>query len=68
LVASAVVLTDETRRKLQAAGRKQQKATEERDRLIAEAVEAGGSLREVGNAVGLSHMAVKYIAKGRPKK
>lgn len=40
--------------------------TAERDRLIREAVAAGGSLREVGAAAGLTHTAVKFIAHGRP--
>lgn len=36
-----------------------------RAEAIRSAVAKGGSLREVGAAVGLSHMAVKYIAHGR---
>ena len=40
----------------------------ERDEMIREAVAAGGSLREVGELIGLSHMAVKFIAHGRPNR
>jgi predicted metal-dependent RNase len=61
------MLTDETRKALMRVGRKVRDATAERDRLIKDAVAAGGSLREVGQAVGLTHTAVKFIAHGRPK-
>ena len=50
---------------LRQAGRKVQEWTTERDSRIRAAVAAGGSLREVGDAVGLSHTAVKFIAHGR---
>lgn len=53
---------------LRQAGRKVNEWTAERDRLICEAVAAGGSLREVGDAAGISHTAVKFIAHGRPTK
>jgi DNA-directed RNA polymerase specialized sigma subunit len=39
------------------------KATELRDQAICEAVAAGGSLREVAEAVGLSHMGVSQIVR-----
>lgn len=52
---------------LRQAGRKVAEWTQERDSRIREAVKAGGSYREVGNAVGLSHTAVKFIAHGRPE-
>lgn len=39
-----------------------------RNRLIADAVAAGGSLRDVARAVGLSHTAVNFIANGRPER
>lgn len=55
-------------RALRTAGRKVAEWTAERDRLVKEAVAAGGSLREVGEAVGLTHTAVKFIAHGRPPK
>lgn len=52
-------------RRLRSLGAKVRTATTERDATIREAVSAGGSLREVGEAVGLSHTAVKFIAHGR---
>lgn len=61
------MLSDDMRRDLAQAGVQLQKWTAKRDTLIREAVAAGGSLREVGEAVGLSHTAVKFIAHGRPK-
>lgn len=61
------VIDPELKRALTTAGRKVGEWTAERDRLIKEAVTAGGSLREVGEAAGVSHTAVKFIAHGRPK-
>lgn len=61
------MIEPELERALKTAGRKVAEWTAERDRLIKEAVAAGGSLREVGEAVGLTHTAVKFIAHGRPK-
>lgn len=61
-----LVLTPELEKSLRTAGRKVAEWTAERDRLVKEAVAAGGSLREVGAAVGLTHTAVKFIAHGRP--
>lgn len=58
-------ITDDTRKALRTAGRKVSEWTEERDRLIKAAIKEGGSLREVGEVAGLSHMAVKFIAHGR---
>lgn len=60
-------ITDDTKKALRTAGRKVHEWTEERDRLVKEAVAEGGSLREVGEAAGISHTAVKFIAHGRPK-
>lgn len=60
-------LTEQTKRELRAAGKRAKQAVEKRDALIKWAVEGGGSLREVGEAVGLTHTAVSFIAKGRPK-
>lgn len=57
----------EMSRSLRTAGRKVQEWTEERNRLIKQAREQGGSLREIAELVGLSHPAVKFIAHGRPK-
>ena len=61
------VIEPDMKRALNRAGRKVRVAVAERDELIREAVAAGGSLREVGQAVGLTHTAVKFIAHGRPK-
>lgn len=61
------MLTPDMQKKLHTAGSYARRWTEKRDQLIKEAVEAGGSYREVGEAVGLSHTAVKFIAKGRPQ-
>lgn len=61
-----VTIEPDLARKLRTAGQKVSEWTTERDRLIREAVAAGGSLREVGEAAGVSHTAVKFIAKGRP--
>lgn len=55
------MLTSEEERRLHQAARKFDKAREDRDRLIREAVAKGGSLREVAEAVGLSHPGVKKI-------
>lgn len=59
------MIQPDTEKALRTAGRKVAEWTATRDRLIKEAVEAGGSLREVGDAVGMSHTAVKFIAHGR---
>lgn len=61
-----VALDPDLARKLSTAGRKVAEWTAERDRLIREAREAGGSLREIGEAAGVTHTAVKFIAHGRP--
>lgn len=63
---SSVSLDPDLARKLTTAGRKVTEWTAERDRLIKEAVAAGGSLREVGASAGITHTAVKFIAHGRP--
>lgn len=62
-----VVMTPEMKTLVRNAARRAAAWTAERDHLIRQAVEAGGSLREVGEAAGLSHTAVKFIAHGRPK-
>lgn len=61
----AVPLDRERLRHLRAAGNNVRHWTEERDRLIREAIDAGGTLREIGAAVGLSHQAVKLIGTKR---
>lgn len=59
-------MSPETEKALRAAGRKVAEWTTERDRLVRQAVEEGGSLREVGAVAGISHTAVRFIAHGRP--
>lgn len=60
-------LTEQSKRELRTAGKRARDAVTKRDALIKWAVNNGGSLREVGEAVGLTHTAVKFIAHGRPK-
>lgn len=62
---TVVPLTDQTKRELRNAGKRATSAVEKRDALIRWAVSVGGSYREVGEAVGLSHTAVAFIARGR---
>ncbi len=50
---------------LRKAGEKVRTAVLDRDQLIKEAVVAGGTYREVGEAVGLSHTAIAFIVRGR---
>lgn len=50
-------------RKLRAAAARASKATDERDALMAEAQDAGVSLRDIGDAVGLSHTGVAKVLK-----
>ena len=57
-----MTLDPDTRRTLARAARMQRQWREKRDRLICEAVEAGGSYREIAEAVQLSHTAVRKIA------
>ena len=61
------MMTPEIERALRKAGANVRKWTDERDSLIRQAVEAGGTLREVGEAVGITHTAVSFIAHGRPR-
>lgn len=58
----------DTLRALQRAGAYATKWTARRDELIRQAVAEGGSLREVGNAAGMSHQAVNFIVNGRGPK
>lgn len=62
-----MTISDNQRKELTQAGKQVKAWTTRRDELIRAAVAAGGSLREVGEAVGLSHTAVKFIAHGRTK-
>lgn len=63
-----VTVDPDLARRLRTLGGKVRTSTTERDAAIREAVAAGGSLREVGELVGLSHTAVKFIAHGRNPK
>lgn len=56
-----VVLDRRTARELSRAATKSRAATAERDALIVAAAEAGASLREIADAVGLSFSGVKKI-------
>lgn len=60
------MLTPNMKSSLRTAGQRVAEWTDKRDRLIKKAIDEGASLREVGEAVGLSHTAVKFIAHGRP--
>lgn len=60
-----VPLSDEQARRLAAAGRHYEKWRKERNALIFEAHKAGGSYREIGDLVGLSHVAVRKIVLNR---
>lgn len=58
----AVVSIDDARaRALRNAGRKSEEWRSRRDELIKDAYDNGGSLREIGDAAGLSHVAVMKI-------
>lgn len=59
------VLTPETARILRRVGSNAREAVAKRDDAIRAAVAEGASYREVGEAVGLSHTAVAFIARGR---
>lgn len=58
-------MTPETAKALHAAGLKVAEWTARRNELIRQAVADGAPLRVVGEQVGLSHQAVKFIAHGR---
>jgi transposase-like protein len=60
-----VTLDASARRALERAGTRQREATEARNQAIAEAQQTGASLREIAEAVGLSHTAVARILKQR---
>lgn len=57
----AVPLPEELQKRLAAVGRAQRFIDKNRDALIVEAAEAGGSLREIAELVGLSHTGVRKI-------
>ena len=56
-----VTVPDDLARRLEQAAQRAREATEQRDELIREAVQAGGSLREVAELVQLSHTGVRKI-------
>lgn len=60
------MMTPETERELKRAGRNVARWTDERDRQIQKALAEGGSLRVIGDLVGLSHTAVKLIGERPP--
>ena len=62
---SPMPIDPELAKRLRTVRKKIDKSLEERDRLIAEAIGAGGSLREVGQLIGLSHTRVRQIAEGQ---
>lgn len=61
-MAPAGYIDEPTRKRLQEAGEAAREAVHARDLAIMEAVEAGISLRTVGEAVGLAHVSVRNIA------
>lgn len=63
----AVPIPEELVKRLLAIGQAQQFIDDNRDRLILEAAEAGGSLREIAELVGITHTGVrKIIQKAKP--
>lgn len=58
---SGVALPAETRRKLARIKARRSALLADERRMIVEARRAGGSLREIAQAVGLSHMQIKRI-------
>lgn len=55
------------RRKSEAAHKRAADADAEREEIVREArLEAGASLRKIGEVAGLSHTQVKFIVYGRP--
>lgn len=61
-----VSLSSETRRQLRRIRKNIERDFEERDRAIREASENGGSTREIGAEIGLSHVAVRNILNRAP--
>lgn len=60
-----VTLSDEDARRIKRITRRRELADEEWRQAIREAVEDGATLREVAEVAGISHTAVKFIARGR---
>jgi hypothetical protein len=61
-----VSLSSETRRQLRRIRKSIERDFEERDRAIRTASEQGGSTREIGAEIGLSHVAVRNILNRPP--
>lgn len=57
----AVPIPEELQQRLLKIGQAQQFIDDNRDRLILEAAEAGGSLREIAELVGITHSGVRKI-------
>jgi hypothetical protein len=57
----AMPLDPAVAKRLAALGRKAKEGTAERDRYICEVYAAGGGLREIARAVGLSHAGVRRV-------
>ena len=62
-----MTLHPQTRKSLEQHGAEAKRAVTRRDARIVVAVENGGSLREVADAVGLSHTAVANIVNRQTK-
>jgi hypothetical protein len=58
-------MNPETRERLVRVGVALRYWLKERDRIINQAVTEGGTYRDIGEAVGLSHTAVAFITRGR---
>ena len=58
-----MTIDPKTRTILARRGEDQRRSTRIRDAAIVQAVNDGASLREVGDAVGMSHMGVRRIVK-----
>lgn len=56
-----VALDADTRKLLARTAQKAREATAERDRLVREAAAQGASLRELGDAIGMTHTGVRRI-------
>ena len=51
----------ETARRLKVTRERIAETLRERDELIAEAIAAGGTLREVGELAGLTHAGIRFV-------
>jgi DNA-binding NarL/FixJ family response regulator len=60
-----MAMTPETKRRLRTIARRIEQAMTDRDAAIVEARAAGATQREIGAALGLSHVAVGNILKAQ---